>query len=217
MRGLPPPPPDFVDLTATWEVNTSALCSTSWFIFAPGAGSADPSALETLAGEWFTTCLPDLLGIVGSDVTLSALRLTSYGTLPNRISYAPAPNAGALASTAPINACLCLTWLTSDAGRGRRGHTFLPLSSDLVDVNRSSLTSIGWSQAQAAARSYVVHVNELASPDGGNCVAAVLHRQHQGVPFDVSQWSGVVLGDASSRVATLRRRVRANDPFSSPF
>lgn len=217
MRGLPPPPADFISIQAAWDIKNAAICTTSWWLFAPGADSASSFQLETLLGDFFLNAMPDLLSVLGDDVTCSALRCSSYGTDPSRVQYAPAPNVGALGGTVTLNAALVLTWRGNDRGRGVDGHTFLPLSTSLVDDNRRTLTSIAWSQCQAAARSFALHMNAITSPDGASCVFAVLHRSKSGFPLPATLWSPIDLGDASSRVGTLRRRIRSGEAFSLPF
>ena len=217
MRDLPPPPADFVSIQLVWIIDTTSSASNTLWVFAPGADGATSVQLETLAGDFFFTAIPDLLGVLPSNVTLGVLRISSYGTTPNRVAYAPAPNVGALSGGTPLNSALVLTWRTSDPGRGTQGHTFLPLAGDLIDSGRQHLTSIGWSQAQSAARAFAGHVDAIASPDGASCVLAVLSRSDNGFPRPVSQWSPVQFGDASFRVGTLRRRIRARGEFSVPF
>jgi hypothetical protein len=129
----------------------------------------------------------------------------------------PASNVGATGTTNPINSALVLTWRNDQHGASNLGHTFLPLTDTAPDSDHAHLKSIFWSQAQSAARSFTQDLNAIAAPDGSTCVFVVLHRSKSGVPFPIALISPVTLGDASPYVGTLRRRVRARRPTSSPF
>lgn len=217
MRGLPPPPPDFILIEAAWDINGRATVTSGWWLFAPGADSADPLQLETLLGDFFFGPLQDVLQVLPADTSCSVLRLSSYGTLRNRVTYAPAPNVGAVGNSEALNAALVWTWRTSRAGKGQDGHTWLPLSSTFVDDDKRSLKAVSWSQAQAAARAFALHVNALVSPDAGLCVFAIVHRSRAGRPLVTAEWEPVALGDACPHVATMSRRISSSRAFSSPF
>lgn len=215
MRGLPPYPPDFYRLRLYWEANEQRL-TNEFALFAPGASSAGPSNLSAFISEWYLNALPELLAIVPSNATVSACRLTTTGIQPCTVFQQLAPNAGAFGESSMANAALCLTWRTQDPGIGARSHTLLPLTNELVDNDRATLQSSYYLQAAAHAEFYLEKVNALHSPDGALCVAAVVHRSRAGVPLAASQWSPVVTGDASPRIATIARRVR-KPGFIPPF
>lgn len=207
MRGLPPLPSDFVTLTAQWAIN-DGRCTTSWHLFNPGSATATPADLEALISQWFFTCLPDLLSVLGTDCSCSACRATTVGAAPLSHTELLAPNVGATGTTNPLNGNLCLTWRTNDVGTGGRSHTLLPLSDTLVDSDHATLRQISYAQAQSAAISYVQHLNALVSVDGALCVFAVIHRSERGRPLASSTWSPVLVGDASTRIGTIQRRTR---------
>lgn len=217
MRGLPPPPPDVCRVTTLWNVNTSAVCSNSFWIFAPGVDAATTAQLETLLSDFFFTPMADLLGVVGSDVSCEVLRLSRWGIEPFELIVAPAPNAGSLSETTALCAAAVLTWRISVPRVGGRSHTFLPLSEDLIDSSRTRITSIGYSQLQAAARSFVQDTNTVLSPDGATCVLVTVSRSLGNTPRPASLMVPIELGDASPVIGTLRRRIRRGDPASSPF
>ncbi len=217
MRGLPAPPFDVVTIEAEWTVGDVKSVTTSWHVLAPGSWDATGVQLEALLGDFFLACVPDLLSVLGTDVTCSVLRLSTYGPTAQQIQYAPAPNVGATGTTNPINGALVMTWRTGEAGVSSLGHTFLPLSDSLVDTDHAHLKSISWSQAQSAARSFVQHLDAIASPDGATCSMVVLHQSKFGQPLLTANVAPVALGDASPFVGTLRRRVRSRRPSSSPF
>jgi hypothetical protein len=198
-------------------VSDSQSVTTGWHVFAPGADVATTVQLETLLGDFFLQCVPDLLSVLGTDTTCGALQVSTFGMQPAVVRYAPAANVGATGTTNPINGALCLTWRTFERGSSSLGHTFLPLSDSLVDSDHAHLKSISWSQAQAAARSFSTHLNAIASPDGALCVFVVVSRSVDAAPRPHSLMFPVVLGDASPFVGTLHRRVRARRVSSSPF
>lgn len=205
MRGLPPLPPDFITITATWRADVGE-CVTVWDIFAPGADAATTLQLNDIATAFYLGPVADLLSVLPANVTLSLLRVSSYGTAPQTIAYAPAPNAGAFGDCTWFNVASCLTWRTAEPRLGASSHTRLPIAEEQVSDDKRHVTSIFYSQLQAAARAWVQHVNAIPSPDGALLVAAVVHRSARGVPLSTSTWSPVVVGDASIHVATLRRR-----------
>jgi len=214
MRGRPNPPHDFVTITADW-LSRAGPWSTVWNIFAPGSWLATTLQLETLLGDFFLGPVNDLLQVLPTDTSLDMLRCSTYGNEPQEVQYAPAFNVGAIGDSMPLVCALCLTWRTSDRRIGAQSHTHLALADDFVDEDRRTLKSISWSEAQSAARSFVLHVNGITSPDGAQCVAAVVHTSRDGVALGVAEWSPVLLGDASRRVAILDRRRNPPRPFSS--
>lgn len=217
MRGLPPPPDDFLHLQVAWEIKNACIVTTGWYFHGAGLGESDGLELEAIAGQFYFLALPDLLSILGNDVTPAVFQLRTYGSTPFTLRYAPAPAVGAVGGTVAANSALVLTWQSAGAGRGQDGHTFLPLSTDLIDANRMVLDSLAWSQCQSAARSFVEHVNAIPSPGGGNLTFAIVHRSRYGAAYPHAQWEPVELGDASPLVGTLRRRIRSRSPFSTPF
>lgn len=217
MRGLPPPPDDVCRLTTWWEVNSKSTCSTSWWIFAPGSAHADGLDLSNMLSDFVFGCLPDLLSVLGSDVTCSLLRLATFGSQPLRLLEAPAPNLGALGGTQPLNTAAVMTWRTNDPVTGGHAHTCLPLSGSLVDDNLRTLTSIGYAQLSSAARSFVTHVGAITSPDGTGCVLVGVSFSLQGEPRALAHMTPIEFGDASPNIGTLRRRIHRDRPFSSPF
>jgi hypothetical protein len=217
VRGLPPPPNDVCLIEAEWTIGSSQAVTTGWHVLAGGSWFATSLQLETMLGDFFLAAVPQLLAVLGTDVTCGALRLSTYGVTPQVIQYAPAPNVGATGTTNPVNGALVLTWRTSERSSSLLGHTWLPLTDSAPDTDHAHLKSIFWSQAQAAARSFTVAVNSIASPDGGTCVFVVLHSSRNGTPLPAAVVAPVTLGDASPLVGTMRRRVRARRPTSSPF
>jgi hypothetical protein len=217
VRGLPPPDPNVVFVEAVWDVGPVQECTTGWHLFAPGADSATFSELETLLGQFFLFCVPDLLDLLGTDVSCSTLRLTSYGSEPLVVSFVPSSNVGATGTTNPINSALVLTWRTGLRGASGLGHTWLPLSDTFVDDDHARLKSIAYSQAASQAFAFLGHVNALISPDGATCFLAVIRRSLSGTPLHTALTIPVEGADASPFVGTLRRRVRARRPSSSPF
>jgi hypothetical protein len=214
MRGLPPPPPDVMQLTAQFDVDAGAV-TNSWWVFAPGADGATTLQLSAIAAAWFFSCLPDLLSVLPISCSCSVLRLRTFGVAPLDVAEQPAPNAGALGATQVLNSAAVMTWRTSTKRLGGNAHTWLPLTDDLVGDDHRQLHPISWSQLQSAARLYVNHVNALTSPDGALCVLAVVRRSSQGAPLAHSLLDPVVLGDASRFVGTLQRRIRARVRSSS--
>jgi hypothetical protein len=217
VRGLPPPPLDVCLIQADWTIGDAQAVTTGWYVLAGGSWSATSVQLATLLGDFFLFCVPDLLSVLGTDVTCGALRLSTYGSAPQRVQEAPAANVGATGTTNPINSALVLTWRNDEPTASNLGHTFLPLTDTAPDSDHAHLKSIFWSQAQSAARSFTQHLNAIAAPDGGLCVFVVLHRSSSGAPLEHALISPVTLGDASPYVGTLRRRVRSRRPTSSPF
>lgn len=218
MRGLPPLPPDVVFIEAVWSIGDVQEATTGWHFFAPGADLATELQLNTLLGDFFTAnCPGDLLAIMGTDVSCNVLRLSRYGASPVVIQYNPAPNTGTLGTTNPMNSALVLTWRTSERGASSLGHTYLPLSDALVDVDHARLKAVSWSEAQAQARQFLQDAGTVVSPDGALLVPVVIHRSRGGAPLPNSIMSPITLGDASPFVGTMRRRIRARRPFSSPL
>lgn len=215
MRGLPPPPPDTPFFEAVWDISQAVSVTTGWYVFAGGADAASGPVLNALLGSFFLGPIADLLSILGTDVTCSVLRLTTGGSQPQTIQYAPAFNVGAIGTTNPINGALVLTWRVFRQGRGHSGHTWLPLSDEFVYEDHSRLKTVSWAQAQSAAISFNVHVNGMTAPDGSNCTQVVLERSQGGVPLPVTRSNAVVQGDASPLIGTMRRRI-AKGPRVSP-
>lgn len=217
MRGLPPPPTDVLRIQADWDIGSAGRCTTSWYILAPGSWTATSTQLETLLGDFFLGPANDLLSIVGTDVTIGVLRLSTYGPGPQVIQVVPAFNVGAVGTTNPLNGAAVLTWRAVGPRGYLLGHTFLPLSDSFVDNDHVTIRAVSWSQLQAAARLFVQHVAGIASPDGGQCVLVVLQRSEAGAPLIAAQVAPVDLGDASPFVGTLRRRVHMRRPSSTPI
>jgi hypothetical protein len=217
VRGLPPLPPDVCRIETVWQLNSVQECSTSFNVFAPGSSSATTLQLSTLLGAFFFTPLQDLLTVIGTDVSCSALRLTTSGSAPFVVQEVPASNAGALTGSQALNAALVLTWRTAEPRVGGRSHTFLPLSGMLLDDDKVRLKSVSYSEAASAARTFVQHVSEMLSPDGATCALVVVHRSQGGAVLPVARMSFVELGDASPFVGTLQRRIRARRISSPSF
>lgn len=218
MRGLPPLPPDVVLIEAVWSIGDVQEATTAWHIFSPGADVATDLQLNNLLGEFVTqNCVADLLAIMGTDVSCNVLRLSRYGASPLVVQFNPSFSTGTLGTTNPMNTALVLTWRTAERGSSSLGHTYLPLSDTLVDVDHCRIKALSWSEAQAQARLFVEHVGSMVSPDGGLCVLMVVHRSRGGAPLPNSIMAPVVHGDASPFVGTMRRRIRARRPFSSPL
>jgi hypothetical protein len=123
------------------------------------------------------------------------------------------PNAGAFGSVAVINANLCLTWTTADARVGRRSHTLLPLTGDLVQDDRQTLNAAYYAEATGHANTYLSAVNALTSPDGALCVLGVVQRSRNGEPLPASLFSPVLAGGCSQRIGTIARRVQRPGHF----
>jgi hypothetical protein len=206
MRDLPPLPPDFVVITATWSVRTSFV-TTSWHLFAPGADDATTVELNALLGQFFLFPVADLLSVLSSDTSCSLLRLATVGTAPFVVEYVPAFNTGAIGEASSLNSAAVLTWRTSQRRIGGHFHTWLPLALPFVADDRRHVTDLAYSELAGAARSFALHVNEIPSPDGGLCVLAAVSRSEAGVPLPTSTWTPVLLGDASRTIGTLRRRI----------
>ena len=217
MRGLPPPPADVCSIECVWSIGPTQECTTTFWLFAPGIDTSTTLQVNTLLGDFFTLCLPDLLPLLGTDVTCTVLRLTHWGPDPLVYSYVPAPNSGGTGTSNPINGALVLTWRNGRRGSAALGHTFLPLSDTLVDDDHARLKAITWSQAKQAATTFLGHVNALFSPDGATCVLVTISRSQSGAPRPFALMSPVELGDASPFIGTMRRRVRARRPASSPI
>lgn len=208
MRGLPPIPPGLVHITAGWTVGTltQPVISSSWYLEMPGAASFTPAQLETVAGDWYFNCLPQLLSVIPSPISCNLLRLSTTGPSPVIIRYEPAYNIGALSELQAFNCALCMVWRTfSDNGRPL-SRTYLPLSGQMVADDNTRLTSIGWSQAQSAARGYALAMSSIISPAGGNASFVCLRRARGGYPELTTEVNAVVLGDASPRCATIGQR-----------
>lgn len=215
MRGLPPAPPDVCFIETVWEISNTKGVTTGWHVFAPGVDGATDIQLNTLLSDFFLGCVPDLLSLLGTDVSCSVCRLTTSGTLPRVVQFAPSANVGAIGTTNPVNGALVLTWRSGRRGAASLGHTFLPLSDELVDNDHAHLKQLSWSQAQNAASNFMAHLNAITSPDGGQCVLGVLSRSGSGAPLPAAIFSPVLIGDASPFVGTLARRVRSRDPSPS--
>jgi hypothetical protein len=207
MRGLPPLPSDFFTLQLQWLANEQYLGNV-FHIFAPGASSASPLDLSNFIGDWFTNALPELLAITPANATVTACRLSTSGPSPVVAVEQLAPNAGAFGESSIGNGALCLTWRTQGPGTSARSHTLLPLTVELVQPDRQTLQASYFLQAASHAQFYLDKVNSLASPDGGLCVAAVVHRSRAGRPLPAATWEPVLAGDASVRVGTIARRIR---------
>lgn len=208
MRGLPPLPHDFLTLQLDWSVSDGG-CTTAHHIFNPGSGSADPADLAAFVADWFLNALPELLPLLGNDVSCSACRVSTVGTSPLVYNQLLAPNVGSTGTSNPLNGNLCLTWRTNEARNGGRSHTLLPLSDTLVDSDHRSLRQISWAFAVSQATLYLEAINSLASVDGALCVLAVVHRSSGGVPLPASTWAPVFSADACQRVGTIARRTRS--------
>jgi hypothetical protein len=215
VRGLPPLPTDILRLTAYLRV-LEGWCSIEQHIWNPGSSTAGIPDLQAFAAQWFFSPLGDLSGICPANTSFSALRLSTSG--PAHLTYTEplAPNTGPFGSVTSLNAAVCLTWLTGEAGTGSKSHTRLPLAEEYIDLDRQSLTAFAYDAAGSAAGGYVSHVNALVAVDGALCVLACVHRSRHGSPLASSTWSPVLDGVASPRVTTLRRRIRSRDRFS-PF
>lgn len=214
MARLAPWPTDVLRLTLYISA-LSGDCTVTQSIWNPGSSTATVGDLQSFISAWFAFSLGDLTGVMPSNSSVVACRLSTSGPAYLNYSEGLAPNAGAFGSCTSLNAALCLTWLTNDAKINAHSHTLLPLAEEYIGDDRQTLTSFAYDAGGSAAAAYVDHVGALVSVDGATCELVVVHRIHEGAPLIPSQYSPVVGGLCSPRIGTLSRRIRKSRRFPS--
>jgi hypothetical protein len=208
VRGLPPLPPDVVEIIATWDVN-GQLVTTRWSVFAPGADGATAGQLNTLLGDFFFSPAHDAIDLLSSDTSLVQLQCVTGPANGLIVTLTPAPNVGPLDGSTALNAALVWTFKTGEHRVGSHMHVWLPLSRSNLGADKRRLSPLGFTEAAARALDFMQHVNATASPDGAACVLVAVHKQRAGVPLAHAEFSPVVFATASPIVGTLQRRVRS--------
>jgi hypothetical protein len=203
MRGLPPPPADVAELRQYFDINGHRV-STGFWLFSPEWPNAVYPDLEVALVDWFTSGLPQLLGLQHSGVIPTTCLLRVGGLA--LVEAAP-PSHGAWTGGQADNVALGIAFKTNDRGKGATHINYVPGVPDVFISANYQISQVGWGNLQANARDLLAALNTIRSPLGLACVAGTLRRARGGLPLghaSFSPFAGVV---ATPQVVTIRRRI----------
>ena len=205
MRGLPPPPSDVAQVTASFDVDGSPASLAFW-LFVPGLQTLAVSQLEDVAAS-FTIFLESLSGaITHRGCSLVRVDLRRWGSSPLNVTRVLLPASGRWTGGQLLVGALTLHLLSGEGGRGHDSVVHFPGFPDVFSDDHRSLNALGWGTAQSEALHFFANVNAMTSPAGGNCVLGTVHRAEGGAPLAIATFGpaiGIVPGLA---IGTLDRR-----------
>jgi hypothetical protein len=199
-----------IRLTQSWDVN-SVVCSTSWWLFDPGGASAEPSALETIGGAFFSTCIPSLLELQHNAVMPTTCRLAENGVT---VVLGAPPAVGAWEGGEANNCAGGLRWAFQGRGRRSWSMTYVPGLPSVFVADGYRINELGFGNMKASGTDFLNAMNLLSGGSGSTLVLGTLQRVLNEAPLGASAFAPYDSCSPISKVVTIRRRIRARSSLS---
>lgn len=203
MAGLPPVPTNVANLKQSFEVG-GLTTSSSWWITNDSLGSADGAWASLFVNDWFTFCLPNLLGMQHSEVIPTLFRITTPGFVFD--NFAP-PAHGSWTGATEQAVATGLKWTTRERGRLAWSATYLPGTPSAFVDGHWQLNETGLNTVRDQALLFMQAVNRLTGPDGSLCELGTLRRKTGAGPLPASLFVGYTDVFSMSKLCTVGRRI----------